>query len=356
MKKTRTGCEVLQATVTEMAASIDSGDIEIPVNADQIKGILERDDKPMFVTLQVMREGVSKNRRRYSRAVLDSVAEQINANHPDGYKGHLKVEDEAYAAPDPETVWLGAVVKEINGTSVLYAKGYVMPYSKRRRTILQTAKDLGKKVAVSIRGKAQEAVYNATDKAYDIRGLVLESIDWARPGAEGIPNDGTLILTSEMVGSSKPKQGDPMEKQEVLKGATVSEMRQHNPDLVKEIEGGVTAVAEMANVRQALGVADTEDPTKAIAEMQRQAREHELTDELRERVKVPQARPVIKQMVIGEMAKDANTGKTVSEMVQSVLNTDDAKAIISSKSGAPNISPANDDKREATARRFTKIN
>ncbi len=85
--------------------------------------------------------------------------------------------------------------------------------------------------------------------------------------------------------------------------------------------------------------------------MQKTIREHTLTDELRDRVKVPQARPVIRQMVLGEMKAD----EAVVDTIERVLKTEDAKAIISSKSGAPNLSPNNDGKRQTPARKFTTI-
>jgi hypothetical protein len=79
------------------------------------------------------------------------------------------------------------VVKEIDGKKVVYAKGYVLPDANNRWNYLKVAKAMGKNVAVSIYGKAKEAVYNTVQKAYDIRGLALERIDWTPPGAEGIP-------------------------------------------------------------------------------------------------------------------------------------------------------------------------
>lgn len=142
----------------------------------------------------------------------------------------------------------------------------------------------------------------------------------------------------------------------MLKEATLSEMQQHNPKLVEEIQSeGQTAIGEMTNVRKTLGIKDTEDAAKKIAEMQQQVREQELTNELRERVKVRDARPVIRQLVTAEMTKEDSAGKTVSEIVQSVLSTDDAKAYIGSKSGAPNVNPTNDGKGAKGDRKFTNI-
>jgi hypothetical protein len=121
--------------------------------------------------------------------------------------------------------------------------------------------------------------------------------------------------------------------------------------LVEEIQGGVEAVSEMADVRKALGVDDKANVAETIAEMQQTIRKQELETELRDRIKVRQHRPVIKQMVLSEMKQ----GESVVDTIERVLKTDDAKAIISSKSGTPSLSPNNDGKRSATARKFTKV-
>jgi hypothetical protein len=209
---------------------------------------------------------------------------------------------------------------------------------------------LGKNVAVSIYGTAKEAIYNAKLQAYDIKELVLESVDWARSGSAGIANDGTLILTSEMVNLKGNKENNDMDKVQAIKETTISEMKEHNPDLVTEIESGVTAVAEMADVRSALGIDEKADVKATVAEMAATIRSHELTDELNSRVKSPAARPIIKQMVLSEMKDDA----TVKETVEKVLQSDDAKAIIKETAGVPKVQPKNDERSQATARKFTK--
>ena len=50
MKKTRTGYEVLRATVAEMSA--DPAAFDVPIDQDKVKGILERDKDPRFVTIR----------------------------------------------------------------------------------------------------------------------------------------------------------------------------------------------------------------------------------------------------------------------------------------------------------------
>ena len=46
MKQTRTGYEILSATVQEMSA--DPAAFDVPVDTEKVKGILERDQDPRF--------------------------------------------------------------------------------------------------------------------------------------------------------------------------------------------------------------------------------------------------------------------------------------------------------------------
>jgi hypothetical protein len=306
----------------------------------------------MFVTLPVAVEGTSANGRIYTPANIESIAEQINSGHPDGYAGHLTDEERKTKVPDAQTVWLGAAVKDVDGKKVVYAKGYVMPYAKKRRQYLQTAKDIGKKVSVSIYGKF-DGLYDRAKKTYDIAKIHLESVDWSRPGAEGLPVSATPLIASEM-NQGNQGEDEAMDKSEAIKQATLSEMQEHNPKLVEQIQETSGVVSEMADVRKALGVDEKADKTKVtetIAEMQQTIRKQELETELRDRIKPREARKFIKSMVISEMKDD----ESVVDAIERVLKTDDAKAIIKDKSGAPNLSPTNDKKRSATARKFTNV-
>lgn len=352
----RHGYETLRARIAEMSPDADGGSIDVPVNQDKIKKILERDKNPMFVTLQVAREGVSKNKRNYSAETMQEIADQINANNPDGYKGHLTDEERAHKTPDAETIWIGAkVAKDKDGRASVYAKGYIMPSAKKRREYLQTAFDLGKNVAVSIFGGAEKAVYNATQKAYDIVGIKVDSVDWSRPGAEGIPNDGTLILTSEMVNNNNPKEGD-MTLAEALQKATAADLREHNPALVSEMETEArkdhVAVSEMTSLQEMVGAEKPEETETKISEMKSELTQFQLTDEINKRVAAKAARPVIKKLALQEMAE----GEAVSDTLTKVLQTAQAKAIIKEMTGTPKVNPINDDKSQPTARtrKFTK--
>jgi len=341
--------EPYTATIAEMTADAEaSGDIAIPIDTAKIQKILERDKKPMFVTMPIACEGTSENGRKYTADNIQSIADQINSDLPDGYSGHLTDEQRKHKTPNAQTIWMGAVLKEMDGKKVVYAKGYVLPSAKSRREYLQVAKDLGKKVSVSIYGKF-DGWYDRTKKTYDIAKIRLESVDWSRPGAEGLPVSATPLIASEM--KDDKRRDEVVDKKQAIKEATLSEMKEHNPDLVEEIQKTSGVISEMADVRKQLGIDDKTKVTDTIAEMRQTIRKHELDDELRDRVKASQARPVIKQMVLSEMKQDESVTKTIER----VLQTDDAKAIIKDKSGAPNLSPTNDGKRQTTARKFTKV-
>ena len=353
--KTRRGRETLVAQIAEMTTEPTGGSFDIKIDAEKVKKILARDNDPMFVTLQIAREGVSKNGRRYTAEVMQQIADQINGKHPDAYKGHLTDEERAHKTPDPETVWLGAtVMKDKDGRTAVYAKGYVMPYAKRRRTILQTAADLGKNVAVSIFGTAKGAKYNREHKAYDIEGIDIESVDWARPGSEGIPNDGTLILASEMHDAKNNNpQEDDMTREDVLKSATADELAAHNPDLVKEMADAAVAdaTAPLVKIGEMVGADKDNDAETKIAEMQSQLNGYQLSDALNKRVASRSARPVIKKLVLKEM----KSGESIDSTVERVLQTSQAQAIIKETTANTPVNPTNDAKSQPTARKFTNV-
>jgi hypothetical protein len=356
--KTRTGHFILEAQVAEMQSDLSVTETElVPVAKELLEAVAEGDDNPLFVTMNIATEGVSKNGRNYTREVIQSMADQINAEAVDGNNGHLTAEERATKRPDPVTLWLGARTLVKNGKLHLYAKGYVMPEETRLRSYLKKAKAVGKNVAVSVFGKAEKAVFNAQAKAYDLVNFTLQSIDWARSKSEGIPNDNTLILASEMV--DEDKEVLAMKRSEVLQSATAEELRTHNPDLVAEmeqaaVEAAGVPVSEMEQITEVLG----ENPLEAVAEMQTQVREYELDKQLQAKVKVRGARPLIRDMVIGEMAKvEDKSSIDVSEMVDTFLAGDEAKALISEhRAKAPLVNPLSPARGESTpARQFTNI-
>jgi hypothetical protein len=341
---------------TAVIAEMDndgSGEL-VTVDQELLKGIVDPSDtKPMFVTIEVLSEGVSRNGRKWTKELIASVAEQVNSKKVDGYRGHLAEDERSHKAPDAETIWLGATVKEVNGKVRLFAKGYVLPYAKKLRSYLRSAKVAGKNVAVSVYGTAKQVVKDA-EGYLSMANFNLESIDWARPGSEGVPNSGVFMITAEMVGSEL-KEGDVMDKAEVLKAANVSELKESNPQVVSEIANEAIAakdaeysavVSEMEEIKAVTG----DEPVTVIKEMKSQLAELQLDNELREKVQSPAARKVIKQLVVGEMTEDA----TVSETVDKVLASDEGKAVVmETLTTEPQVTPGIQAPVARAERRFT---
>ncbi len=353
----RTGYELFDAQIAEMDSSIKSAQKQelVPVDAQLLQDVAADDPNPLFVTMNIATEGVSKNGRHYSRETIQQMCDQINAEVTDGHNGHIKDEDRATARPDPATLWLGARIVVKNGKAHLYAKGYVMPEEAKLRSYLRRAKAVGKNVAVSVFGKAEKAVYDVNKKAYTLVNFTLQSIDWARSKSEGIPNDGTLVLASEMVN----EEGDnSMQREEVIKSLKAEELRQHNPELVAEMETAATAdqqvsVSEMETITGMVG----EKPAEAIAEMQRENLELKLDQQLATKVRAKSARPVLRQMVVAEMeAVQDKATVNVAEMVDTILGGDEGRAIIESHvDRAPKIDPRKDAPEAVAQRSHTVI-
>jgi len=172
------------AIVKEMNSD-GMGEIDVPVDKTIISELSDGDKDPMFVTIEVINEGVSRNGRAYDKHVIESLAEQINENKPDGFYGHLADDERHTKFPEPQTIWLGAKVLEVGGKTRLFAKGYILPEAKTLRSYLKKAKVAGKNVAVSVYGLAK-VVKDKVKNISIVQDMTLESIDWARPGAEGV--------------------------------------------------------------------------------------------------------------------------------------------------------------------------
>jgi len=243
---------ILNASVLEMAGNPDKFDINVPIGKDvDIENLIGDDKEPMFVTIEALNEGVSKNKVYYSDQVVKEIANKVNMIKPDGYQGHIEESKKRYENPKSMTVWLGAVTKKIAGKTRLFIKGYVMPYADELKQYLKKAKAAGKKVAVSIYGQAVHE-WDSFNKYYNIRPgtFALESIDWARSGAEGVPTTGFYKLTAEQ------EESEVQTRYSIIQDLNKDELRANNPKLIAEMRGDFrkeereeikkTLIAEMA--------------------------------------------------------------------------------------------------------------
>lgn len=399
------------ALVTEMSDKVDGFDVAVPfAQGVDIGEMTVGDDDPLFVTVEVMSPQISANKRHWTEDSLFEIAEQINKIRPNAYQGHIKEEDRAFSSPNPQTIWLGATVKRTKGALRLFAKGYVLPYADKLKTYLRSSKAAGKSVGVSVYGKAHQA-WNNAKQAYDIRGFLLESIDWARSGSEGVKGTGYLELTSEMEGENSMdrlevistvtidelKANNPdivkemqTDKNEVIGTATIEEIKTGNPTIVKEMQdeanataeknnggkAGVYAIREMSEVNQKLGT-DKGKAVEVISEMQTDlgVANGKLTDQfvesaLSEKIKNTDIASFTKKLVIAEMEKTDVTGDDLSRQrfggfsrgeikakkaIDAVLSSPEAKTLISEMGRSTVIKPVIDNRNKPDKRQFTVI-
>lgn len=347
--------EIPYGTIAEMNTTFAEGKVNVPLaRGVDLEELLTGDDDPMFVTIDALTDTVSGNKRRWTSEELHNVAKQVMEKKPDGYQGHLRPDERSSKAPDAVTMWLGAKVANHKGKNRLFIKGYVLPKATQFKDYLRRAGAAGKNVAVSVYGQAFEK-WNETLNAFEIQNFQLESIDWARPGSEGVPNSGYLKITAEMDG------GDTMNKEDILKQTTVSEMRDFNPTVVQEIE--TLASQELQSVvsemTEALGVDQKELPKTVqemkthVSELETQVATGEVEKILGNKVTNVAARSALRKMVVGEM-KDATDLKTVQETVDRVLESEEGKALVEAFK-APVVTPGKNDNRETSSKsRFIK--
>ena len=344
------------AVIAEMSSTFAEGKIDVPLaKGVDIEALTEGDNNPVFVTIDALADTISGNKRRWTTEELHRVAKQVMESKPDAYQGHLKQEDRSSKAPDSKTLWLGAKVASHKGKNRLFIKGYILPKESKFRDYIKRAKAVGKRLAVSVYGSAVEK-WNENIGAFDISNFKLESIDWARPGSEGVPNSGYLTVTSEMDG------GEEMDKSEAIKTSTISEIREYNPNVVQEIENGAKAELEqtISEMTETLGLDDSKDLPKIVSEMkthveslEKDVAENEVDKLLGSKVSNVAARKAMKKIVIGEM-KGATDKKTIEETVQSVLDSEEGKALVGSFN-VPVLTPGGKDNRDKTSgSRFIK--
>lgn len=359
----------LSGTVSEMGTDKDLK-IDVPLaKGVDIEKLTEGDQSPMFVTIEALNTTVSRSNRRYTPEVIQEIARQINSIKPDAYEGHLAESERDTKRPKPQTIWLGAAVKEIEGKLRLFVKGYILPYAEELKQYLKAAKAAGKKVAVSIYGQAKQT-WNDLIKAYDISDFHLESIDWARAGAEGVPTLGYLALTSEMRGEELTNRED------IIKDLTLSEVEELNPTVVSEMKDKLSQEiretvqaelkadidSELVTVKEMLGVDDkarisevVKEMVGELAELRRKVADAYIDDSLEKRVQNKAARAILKGMIVKEMGSEYNLD-VIAEIVSNVIKSDEGKAIVAEMSEVKRVvTPTVDNRSQGGGRKYTVI-
>lgn len=218
--------------------------VNVPGIGDKAKAIAEamEDSTPQFPVVRV-EEGWSNNGRLWTGERLQSIAEQVNALEPVGHLGHIPDNEAGTAFPDPQTTWLGAVVKKEPSkskdrmgemVSVFYIGGYNHPGAKIR----------GLWKARAVRGISwwgNGSTKPVPGKGVEVTNFVVKAVDWARKLGEGMPTTSIVTVTAEMEGKNVDKE---------LSQVTPEEFKKENPNgyalLVKDAQAEQqTTISEM---------------------------------------------------------------------------------------------------------------
>jgi len=326
--------------VSEMAA--DAGAI-VQLDPSRVQQLTEAtgDEKPQFPILRV-EGGTSGNGNHWSDEILRDVAEQINKEEPVAYLGHIKPEDDGYAFPEPQTIWLKAVTRDEGGKTVLYVKGYNFPQAKIRE-YLRT----GVTRVASWRGKAAGPVMGGVRY---IKEFKLESFDWSRKGKQGM-NARVVALATEMQEGSE----DDVE----IGKLTLTELQAANPSLVdlikaegkKETEATISemepkveaadkAEETFKKLRDVLGIDESADIVQAVGDVVEQVEnvsKKTLMEKIGEvvagKVKGDRARSAVLRLVpVTEM--EGKSDDDLKSAVEALFDSDeDIKAIVTEMEG-----------------------
>lgn len=309
---------------------------EIPIaEGIDYSALIAGDADPMFVSLPIGKANVvSGNKRFYDEAWLQELERQVVSNRPVGLMGHLPADQRGWAMPPESLHWVGAA-RDSDGT--LWGKAYVVPGETRQR--LARYKAQGKSIATSIDAIA-EGTWDENIKAYRMKAdtLRLGQIDLAPTDRAGIPALAAVpIVTTEM--DSRDEEPEPEQENDMPeKGKLdyINEMTAEDARLLPEpvrqaiVESVPTApeVAQVAQIRELLGLDDKADVVQTVTEMRRtqdeqrkaavQARITELAADPEKGVKLEAVRGLVVELVTARNPATIQEAETVySQVVES---------------------------------------
>jgi hypothetical protein len=146
-------------------------------------------DEAFFVTLPIGQAGArSRNQRTYSRAAVEQMAAQINAQRPEGMWGHLKAEETQTRYDPPAIRWLAAMM---DADGIAWGKG--LPLTEATREYYRLAKATNARVGTSLVAWAQM-------DGSEVTGLELAAVDLADPARVGVPVTAARAMISKEMG------------------------------------------------------------------------------------------------------------------------------------------------------------
>lgn len=333
--------------ITELRGSYPN----VPISADvDYTALVAGDDSPVFITLPIGKANVtSGNKRHYDEAFVQELERQTLANKPVGLMGHLSPQERATSFPPEAVHWVGA----IRDGDTLWGKGYIPPGAVRDR--IQRYKAQGKAIATSIDAFA-EGVYDDALKAMRMvaKSLRLNQIDIAPADRAGIPDLAAVpMLTTEMesdAAQEEEPQEPVMDKLQVINEMTADDARLL-PDAVRQAVLSTVQtppeVAQVQELRQALGVDENANLAQLVTEMRQQqetqrksAVKQRITELVNEGIKVESARGIVTELVNARNPQTPDEAATAyQEVAASESVTELLKAQVATTMGSPQRVP-----------------
>lgn len=367
--------EQVHETITDPKKLRDFGFSEAVSARGQGLAEAVSDESPEFVVVRT-EEGWSRSGRLYEHAILESIAEQINATQPVGHLGHIPEHELSTALPEPQTTWFGAITKkepsqdkERKGqlVGVIYTAGYNLPGAKVRTYLKTKAVN-----ATSWDGKADQVP--VPGKGVKIVRYMLESLDWARKGREGMPTARVVALAREMSTGTKKEGTAKMDGEKDLAAVTPDEFKEANPNgyallvreitqekdgeiatLTQEVEAAKAEKTLLEEIRGVLKLTADDDVlaqigslVKKLGERAKVSVEDALDKLLAEKVPDEETRKLVRRLVpVSEMigaaeklpedATPDDVERVVREMVDDSFDKDEVIQTYVSETGAPSI-------------------
>lgn len=295
-------------------------DVPIATGVDY-DALVEGDSDPVFVTLPIGKANVkSGNKRFYDDKFVAELERQVLANKPVGLMGHLSAEARATEFPSEAVHWVGA--RRVG--ELLWGKGYVPPGDARAR--LKRYRASGKKIATSIDAML-EGIWDDDVQAYRMKAdtLRLYQIDIAPADRAGIADLAAVPhFTTEMSGSGN-YQEDYMDKLQAIRELTADDAQLLPAAVRNAVLGAATPapeVAQVAEIRKALGLDDKADPVQAVTELCRQHAEQEkqavttkITELVSAGIQIETLRPLVQELVTARNPQTVQEAETVTKQV-----------------------------------------
>lgn len=235
----------MEFSLNARAYGINNDDAEDNVPVDpriDVDALTMGDEDPMFVNLEVLRTGISDGNRRYfDNSVVRQVAEMIPGVQ--GFLGHPDPSKVGFEFREPHCIYVGSMTQELDGGATVraLAKAYIFKSSPLREWIPKSLA-CGNPLTVSINGIG-DIMRDNVNHIIKVQSMTrLDSIDWANPGTQGMPNAKAYSIVSEMQG------GILMDRIDIIKDATISEIRDNNPAVFNAIENGAKITEMQLNV------------------------------------------------------------------------------------------------------------